>query len=185
MRAEERVQYSVFKRLVNGDLSVENAVIKYKNFSGAPTNVNPAGGKRTFVLLLNEEIAEDLRMEGWNVKYKEPLEEGGYPSIYTEINVNMESTYPPKVVLITEKNGKQKPTNLKGDMVKSLDRARLENIDMIIHPYEHGRPGQYKVKGYARAIYATQAEDTYFDGKYSNLDDYEEEDNFNYNEEAF
>ena len=62
---------SKFDLLINGNLNVENAVMIYKNFSGKPTRVNPAGGKRTFSLALNKEFAERLSDMGWNVKVKE------------------------------------------------------------------------------------------------------------------
>ena len=43
----EAARNSEFKRLVNGDLSVENAVIIWTNFEGRATKFNPNGGKRT------------------------------------------------------------------------------------------------------------------------------------------
>ena len=70
---------SKFELLINGNLNVERAAMIYKNFSGKPTKVNPAGGKRTFSLVLNEEYAERLFDQGWNVKVKEvrdQVEEG-------------------------------------------------------------------------------------------------------------
>lgn len=176
--ARKTARDSKFRRLVNGDLEVENAVIKWTNFAGKPTDFNPAGGKRTFVLELSEEIAEELRDEGWNVKFKEPREEGDEPIFYTEIVVNMNSKYPPKVVLLSEFRGRKKSNRLEGDMVGTLDDVRYENVDVIIHPFNHGRPGLYSVKGYARAIYVTQAQDVYFDGKYADWEN-------DYNDEAF
>lgn len=184
MRAEERLKDSIFTWTRTGDLSVEHAAIKYKNFSGAPTDYNPGGGVRTFVLLLTEDIAEELRMLGWNIKYHEPRQEGDYEYYFTEIVVRLDIVHP-KIVLLTEKNGRFKPNNLRDDMVGTLDRIRAENFDVIIHPRENKKPGsKYRYKGYARAVYATQAMEDYFGGKYSDLDEYEE-DNFSYNEEAF
>lgn len=164
----ERAQNSTFKRLVNGDLSVENAVIIWTNFEGRPTNFNPAGGKRTFVLVLDEQIAGELKAEGWNIKYREPKEDGDDPLIFTEIVVNMESTYPPKVTLYSEFRGRKSANPLDSDTIKELDKIDIENVDLIIHPYAHGRSTTTSVKGYARAIYVVQAQDGHFDGKYSN-----------------
>ena len=75
----EAARNSEFKRLVNGDLSVENAVIIWTNFEGRATKFNPNGGKRTFALVLTEEVAEMLREEGWNVKTREGRDEGDDP----------------------------------------------------------------------------------------------------------
>ena len=62
---------SKFELLINGNLNVENAVLLFKNFAGEPTRVNPAGGKRTFNLVLNQEYAEKLHAQSWNVKARE------------------------------------------------------------------------------------------------------------------
>jgi len=167
----EAARNSEFKRLVNGDLSVENAVIIWTNFAGKPTKFNPQGGKRTFALVLTEEVAERLRNEGWNIKMREGREEGEDPLYFTEIVVNMESTYPPKVVLYTEFRGKKSANKLTERTVGQLDTIDIANVDLVVHPYEHGFSSVATVKGYARALYVTQGQDSYFGGKYS---EYEE-----------
>ena len=77
----------------------EDAVIIWTNFEGRATKFNPNGGKRTFALVLTEEVAAMLREEGWNVKTRDGRDEGDDPLYFTEIVVNMESQFPPKVVL--------------------------------------------------------------------------------------
>lgn len=163
----EKARNSVYTRLVNGDLSVEGAVIIWTNFAGKPTKFNSAGGKRTFALVLSEEIADELRDEGWNIKIRDPKEEGDDPLIYTEIVVNMESKYPPQVVLYSEFRGRKSVNQLDGDSIGELDRINRENVDLIIHPYEHGRTSDYRYKGYARAIHVIQGQDGYFSDKYA------------------
>ena len=162
----DRARNSEFKRLVNGDLSIENAVIIWTNFEGRPTKFNPAGGKRTFALVLNEEMGEELKSEGWNIKYSEPREEGDDILIYTEIVVNMDSKYPPKVTLYSDFRGRKTANPLDADTISELDTINIENVDLVIHPYEHGRSAVARVKGYAKAIYVTQGQDRYFEGKY-------------------
>ncbi len=46
---------------------LENAEIRFKNFSGAPTEFSPAGN-RTFAVMLEPEVAQELFDAGWNVK---------------------------------------------------------------------------------------------------------------------
>ena len=48
---------------------LEGAIIKFKNFTGEQRQYNPAG-QRNFVLLLPDELAQQLAVEGWNVKWK-------------------------------------------------------------------------------------------------------------------
>ena len=167
----EAARNSEFKRLVNGDLSVENAVIIWTNFEGRATKFNPNGGKRTFALVLTEEVAAMLREEGWNVKTRDGRDEGDDPLYFTEIVVNMESQFPPKVVLYTEFRGKKSANKLNERSIKQLDTIEIENVDVVVHPYEHGFSSVATIKGYARAVYVTQGQDSYFGGKYA---DYEE-----------
>lgn len=174
----EKARKSVFTRLQNGNLKVENAVVIWTNFAGKPTAFNPAGGKRTFSLVLNEEVGEILKEEGWNVKFREPKLEGDDTLITTEIVVNMDAVRPPLVKLYTKFKGRGKETDLVGDMVGQLDNIQIENIDVVVRPYNHGRPGLYSVKGYAQEIRVIQAQDGYFDDKYADWgsdDDFDEE----------
>ena len=168
----EAARNSEFKRLVNGDLSVENAVIIWTNFEGRATKFNPNGGKRTFALVLTEEVAAMLREEGWNVKTRDGRDEGDDPLYFTEIVVNLNSTFPPKIVLYTEFRGRKSAHKLTEERtIKQLDTIDIANVDVVIHPYEHGFSSVATIKGYARAIYVTQGQDSYFGGKYA---DYEE-----------
>lgn len=171
----EEARNSEFKELVNGDLSVENAVIIWTNFEGRPTKFKPAGGQRTFVLVLSEKVADQLKEAGWNVKYREGREEGDDPLYYTEIVVNMESQFPPKVVLLTEFRGRKSANRLTASAVGQLDSLEIANVDLIIHPYEHDFSDVASIKGYAKAIYVTQGQDSYFGDKY---EDYEPVNNF-------
>lgn len=154
------------------DIIVENATIVYKNFSGDPTALNPDGGKRSFCLVLIPEVADILRADGWNVKFRAPRDESEEGFYYTQINVNVDSKFPPKIVLISTFNGNRVKRELHGNEVQRLDKLRLENIDVCIHPYEHGRPGPYKVKGYLSEMAATQVEErSFFGGKYDDIPD--------------
>ena len=83
----------------------------------------------------------------------------------------MVSQFPPKVVLYTEFRGKKSANKLNERSIKQLDTIEIENVDVVVHPYEHGFSSVATIKGYARAIYVTQGQDSYFGGKYA---DYEE-----------
>ena len=166
----DQAQLSGFKKLVNGDLSVENAVIIWTNFAGKPTKFVQNGGKRTFALVLTETVADELKNEGWNVKKREGREEGDDPLYFTEIAVNLEGRFPPKIMLLTEFHGVKSGNALNEHSIGQLDVIDIETVDMIIHPYEHNFSSVSKIKGYLKAIYITQAKDENFGGKYS---DYE------------
>jgi hypothetical protein len=182
---------SKFEVLINGNLNVECAGMIYKNFSGKPTKVNPAGGKRTFSLVLTKELAERLSDMGWNIKVKEVRDqqvegeisrtvswedfitsyqnEFDHALIYTEIVVNENSEYPPKIYKVSEFNGEKSIALVPPDQWYRLDESDLLNIDLVIHPYTHGRSiaNPNAKKGYLKTMYATAQPVNAIDGKYA------------------
>lgn len=176
MSYASRAKESRFDRDERGDLIVENAVIFWTNFKGEPTRFNPQGGKRTFNLALPEDVADVLREEGFNVKSREPYEEGDDILHHTECVLNMNSRYEPKVLLCSEWNGRKKMNRLHGDTVGELDDIRYANVDVVIHPHVHDSG----CKGYCNTIVVTQAKGDLFGGKY---DDYDLDDDYSGDEE--
>ena len=169
MLAIDIAKEAKYTRLANGDLSVEGAGIIFKNFSGNPTDFNPVGGKRTFALVLPRELADDLVEEGWNVRRRPAKDEGDDDMLYTEIVVNMASQYPPKLHLLFRNGANEKLVQLREDELNELDENLLTDIDVVIHPFTHGRANSAgsTVKGYLKSLYATQVPNLEFGGKYS------------------
>jgi len=149
-----------------GNLTVENAVIFWTNFKGAPTKFNPQGGKRTMNLALPEEVAMELKENGWNVKSRDPFDEQDDVLYFTECILNMNSRFEPRVMLCTEWHGKKSMTPLHGEGVGKLDDIRFENVDLIIHPHQHDSG----CKGYVNTLIVTQAKRDLFGGKYDDYD---------------
>lgn len=168
MSAVDVANQAVYTILSNGDLSVEGAAIIYRNFAGEPTKFNPQGGKRTFALVLNQPIADRLVDMGWNVKHRPPREEDDDDLYYTEIVVNMGSDYPPRVNLVTKYGDKESMIRLDEETLNLLDNTIITNVDLIIHPYIHGRSNAAgaTVKGYLKTLYATSEPIMDFGGKY-------------------
>ena len=157
-----------YEFLVNGDLVVEGGAIIYRNFRGEPTKFNPQGGKRTFALVVPQEVADQLVSRGWNVKHRPPRDEEEDDMYWTEVVVNMESEFPPRVNLLTRYGEKANMTPLTAESIGILDTSILTDVDMVIHPYEHGRMNAAgaTVKGYLKTMYATTEPVVDFGGKY-------------------
>lgn len=173
-----RAKNSQFSRDMNGNLQIRDAVImqgrnqngSWSNFSGHPTKVNPQGGKRTFNVVLTEDVATELQNEGWNIKMIPPRTDDQEDNLYfTEIVLNMEKKVEPDVYLCTEWAGKKKKTRLHGDDVAQLDDIRFARADVNIYPHVHDRG----VKGHCNQLVVIQAKNDLFDGIY---DEYEEAD---------
>ncbi len=168
MRATDIAKEAKYTRLANGDLVVEGAAIIYKNFSGNPTRFKSDGGKPTFSLVVPQTIADELVADGWNVKEKPPVEEGDESVFYTEIVVNMNSTYPPRIHILTKSGNNEATVDITEDNLHELDKNALTDIVLTIHPYVHGRANAKgsTVKGYLKSMYATQYKVVDYCGQY-------------------
>lgn len=151
--------------MVKENITIEGARIVFRNFSGKEGRFNPPG-KKNFCVLLDNELASNLKDDGWNVKWLKPREEDDEPQAYIQVSVNFD-TIPPKIVLVTS-SGKQV---LDDKTVSILDWAEIANVDIIIRPYNwEMADGMKGVKAYVKSMYVTIVEDE-FEKKYSNVPD--------------
>lgn len=151
--------------MVKENITIEGAKIVFRNFSGKEGRFNPPG-KKNFCVLLDNELAANLKNDGWNVKWLNPREEDDEPQAYIQVSVNFD-TIPPKIVLVTS-SGKQV---LDEKTVSILDWAEIANVDIIIRPYNwEMADGMKGVKAYVKSMYVTIVEDE-FEKKYSNVPD--------------
>lgn len=151
---------------VTSNITLEDARIGFKNFSGKEGQYNPAG-RRNFMVFLNHEDGQRLQEDGWNIRWLKPREEGDEPQAGLSVQVEFSKGRPPKVVQITS----QGKTVLDESTINILDWADIESCDIIIRPYNwelaDGRKG---VKAYLSALYVTIKEDE-FEKKYYNVPD--------------
>lgn len=150
--------------MVENNIRIEGARIGFRNFSGEEGRFNPKG-RRNFCVFLEEDIAKDMKKEGWNVKWLEPREEGDDPQAYLQVKVVF-GKIPPKIVLVT---GRGK-TRLDEDTVNILDWAEIQNVDLIIRPYNWEVNGDTGVSAYIKTMYVTLREDE-FENKYYDVPD--------------
>ena len=132
---------------------IENARIRFKNFSGKAGRFNQEGN-RNFCVLLEDGLAEMLKEEGWAVKYLKPLDEEEAPQAYLQVSVKF-SNIPPKVVLVSSRG----QTILDESTISTLDYADLAKVDIILRPYNWEVRGETGVKAYLKTMYATLDED--------------------------
>ena len=150
--------------MVENNIRIEGARIGFRNFSGEEGRFNPKG-RRNFCVFLEEDIAKDMKKEGWNVKWLDPREEGDEPQAYLQVKVVF-GKMPPKIVLVT---GRGK-TRLDEDTVNILDWAEIQNVDLIIRPYNWEVNGDTGVSAYIKTMYVTLREDE-FESKYYDVPD--------------
>jgi hypothetical protein len=152
------------KKEVKSNITVEGANIQFRNFSGKEGQFNRKGD-RNFCLFLDNEFAKTLLTDGWNIKELQPRNPDDAPQPYLQVSVGF-SHYPPKIVLITT-TGK---TFIDESTVDILDWAEIDNVDLIIRPYNWELNGKFGVKAYLKTMYITIVEDE-FASKYRNVPD--------------
>ena len=142
------------------NLIIENATIRYRNFSGKATEFNREGDRNFCVVIEKPEEAERLRADGWNVKMRAPREEGDEPMYYIQVAVRFDP-FPPTIWMVTRRN----KTKLDETSVGTLDFAEITNIDVIIKPSSWtSRDGSKSgIKAYLKTMYVTIEEDEFAD----------------------
>ena len=138
------------------DVTLRNVHIIFRNFAGAPTRFNAAGGKRTFSILLNETEANELRSMGFNVKALKQRDPDDDPAFHLPVEVSYR-VKPPRIVFIS--NQGRKRTVIDEDTISLIDYTEIEKIDLTINPYQWEMENARGVKAYLRTMYVTIRED--------------------------
>jgi hypothetical protein len=147
-----------------GNLVIEGARLIFRNFAGKEGMYNREGD-RNFSVLLDDELAEAMTRDGWNVKYLKSKEADEEPQAYIQVSVGFKGR-PPNMTLITH-NGR---TALGEDECEIFDLIDIENVDLIIRPYEWAVNGKSGVKAYLKTIFVKILEDP-LQLKYAHLEE--------------
>lgn len=149
-------------------LNIENGQIMFKNFAGKGNQFNRQGDRNFCVRIDDEEMANNLRADGWNIRSLPPRDQNEAPLYYLQVKVSY-AVVPPKVYMIA---GKSK-TLLTEESIDTLDFAEINNADIIISPYHWEVNGKRGVKAYLKTMYVTIEQDA-FASKYADEEGPEE-----------
>lgn len=151
-------------------LQIEDASFVFRtNFEGRAEKFNNEGSRYFNIRIPNQEIADELVANGWNVAMRDPRDGDDDPLYFLKVKVKYTDRSAPRAYLIT--NGVKNELN--EDTIEVLDRVDIENIDMYIRPYDWNVNGKTGRTAYLDAIYVTQKVD-YLAAKYAD-EEYPEE----------
>ena len=144
-----------------GIVQIDNARIIYRNFAGAPSKFNREGDRNFAIVIEDQDIADALTEQGWNVKIKPPREEGDDPFMFLPVKVKFNDRGP-RVYLQNSLEGRNR-VMLDEDAVGMLDHVDIINVDLDIRPFDWEVQGKTGRTAYLQYICVTQAVDRFLD----------------------
>lgn len=140
-----------------GILQIDDARIIHRNFSGAGSKFNREGDRNFSLVIEDQDLANKLIEEGWNIKIKEPKDEGDIPFMYLPVKVKFNDRGP-SVYL---KSGPENCVRLTEDTIDCLDDIDILGVDLDIRPYDWEVNGKSGRTAYLQSIYVTQEVDRF------------------------
>ena len=137
-------------------LIMKNAKIRFRNFSGRPDEFTREGDRSFALVIEDEDLANKLKEDGWNVRMRMPKNDGEDPWYYLKVKVKF-GDFPPKIIEVTSRN--RVPLN--EETVGILDSAELKRVDVEISPYRWEVGGRSGITAYLKTMYATIEEDPF------------------------
>lgn len=137
-------------------LIIKNAKIRFRNFSGRPDEFTREGDRSFALVIDDEDLANKLKEDGWNVRMRMPKNDGEDPWYYLKVKVKF-GDFPPKIIEVTSRN--RVPLN--EETVGILDSAELKRVDVEISPYHWEVGGRSGITAYLKIMYATIEEDPF------------------------
>lgn len=132
-------------------LQIDDARIIYRNFAGEASQFNRAGDRNFSVLIEDEQLANELRDHGWNVKIKQAREEGDTPFMHLPVKVKFNDRGP-SVYLVSGSNR----VKLDEETIGMLDNIDILGVDLDIRPFDWEVNGKAGRAAYLQSICVTQ-----------------------------
>ena len=139
-----------------GILQIDDAVIIHRNFEGIGSQYNREGDRNFSLLIPDQELADRLINDGWNVKIRPPREEGDIPFMFLPVKVKFNDRGP-RVYLQTGDD----MNLLDEESVGCLDDVEIISVDLDIRPYDWNVNGKQGRTAYLQSICVTQKIDRF------------------------
>ena len=139
-----------------GILQIDDARIIYRNFRGEGSKYNREGDRNFAVIIPNQEIADKLIEEGWNVKIKPPRDEEEDPFIFLPVKVKFNGNGPHIYI----QSGRSM-VKLDEETVEQIDDLDISSVYLDIRPYEWEVNGKTGKTAYLQSMKVVQRIDRF------------------------
>jgi hypothetical protein len=92
-----------------------------------------AKGDRNFAVILDQDVAQQLANDGWNIKQLKPREDEDEPTPYLSVAVKMDGKRPPNIIMIGGDSGTRTSSTRTPSACWTVD---IGNIDMVLRPFD-------------------------------------------------
>ena len=138
-------------------LQIDNARIVYRNFRGEGSKFNREGDRNFAVIIEDEETANELAENGWNVKIKPPRDEDDAPFMFLPVKVKFNDRGPAAYL----QSGNSEPVKLDEESIDCLDDIDILNVNLDIRPYNWDVNGKTGRTAYLQSIFVIQDVDRF------------------------
>ena len=139
-----------------GILQIDDARIIHRNFSGIGNKYNREGDRNFSLVIEDQEIADALVEEGWNVKIRPASDEGEVPFMFLPVKIKFTERGPSIYLL----SGSRR-TELDEESIDCLDNIDILSVDLDIRPYDWNMNGKKGRTAYLHSIRVTQEVDRF------------------------
>ena len=146
---------------------IDGRQIIFKNFEGRGDKFNREGDRNFSLRIDDENTADALVKEGWNVRIKEGRDEDEGPFMRLPIKVKF-TNYGPNVYLRTG----DRVNELNEESIACLDSIEIDSVSMDIRPYDWDVNGRTGRTAYLQSMEVVQRIDR-FAARYANKNDEE------------
>ena len=139
-----------------GILQIDDARIVYRNFAGEGNKFNQKGNRNFSIVIPDEDIAEQLRADGWNVKSKPARDEDEIPFMHLPVKIKFNDRGPTAYL----KSG-NKLIELDEESISCLDDVDIAYAEVDIRPFDWDVNGKTGRTAYLHSICITQEIDRF------------------------
>lgn len=132
-------------------LQIDDTRIVYRNFTGVGSKFNREGDRNFAVVIPDQEVADALLDQGWNVKIRPPRDEDEDPFMYLPVKVSFNDRGP-NVYLKSGSN----LVKLDEESISCLDDIDILGVDLDIRPYDWEVNGKTGRTAYLQSMKVTQ-----------------------------